>query len=81
MSLRIIVLVCPLGNIYISDYVNNRVRKVIVSTGIITTVAGSGGTGATSGSYSGDNAAATSATLYDPGGIILDSSGSNKDIS
>ena len=27
-----------LGNIYIGDYSNNRVRKVTVSTGIITTV-------------------------------------------
>ena len=56
---------------YIADYGNNRIRKVTVSTGIITTIAGS----STSGSYSGDEAAATSATLYYPRGVVLDSSG------
>ena len=43
-----------------------------MSTGIITTIAGS----STSGSYSGDNGAATSAALNGPNGIELDSSGS-----
>ena len=37
---------------------------------IITTIAGTG-----TGSYSGDEAAATSATLYYPSGVVLDSSG------
>ena len=60
-----------LGNVYIADTLNNRIRKVTVSTGIITTIAGS----STSGSYSGDNGPATSATLYYPGGIALDSAG------
>jgi hypothetical protein len=59
------------GNIYIADYTNNRIRKVSISTGIISTVAGS----STSGSYSGDGDVATSATLYDPIGISLDSAG------
>ena len=56
---------------YIADYLNNRIRKVTVSTGIITTIAGS----STSGSYSGDNGAATSATLNYPFGVALDASG------
>ncbi len=56
---------------YIADQYNNRVRKVTVSTGIITTVAGS----STSGSYSGDNGPATSATLKYPYGVALDSAG------
>jgi len=30
------------GNIYISDYYNNRIRKVESSTGIIYTIAGNG---------------------------------------
>ena len=60
-----------IGNVYIADTYNNRVRKVTVSTGIITTIAGS----STSGSYSGDNGAATSATLYYPWGVALDASG------
>ena len=60
-----------LGNVYIADTDNHRIRKVTVSTGIITTIAGS----STSGSYSGDNGPATSATLYYPTGVNVDSSG------
>ena len=55
---------------YIPDSLNNRIRKVTVSTGIITTIAGTG-----TGSYSGDNGAATSATLYYPSGVAVDASG------
>ena len=58
------------GNIYIGEFYNHRVRKVTVSTGIITTIAGTG-----SASYSGDNGAATSATLCYPEGVALDASG------
>ncbi len=60
-----------LGNVYIADTGNNRIRKVTVSTGIITTIAGS----STSGSYSGDNGAATSAKLNSPFGVTCDASG------
>ena len=60
---------------YIADHYNHRIRKVTVSTGIISTIAGSGPTGITSGSYSGDNGAATSATLNGPSGAALDASG------
>ena len=59
------------GNIYIGDFYNQRIRKVTISTGIITTVAGS----STSGSYSGDNGQATSAGLYQPVGVNLDAAG------
>ena len=59
-----------IGNVYIADNSNHRIRKVTVSTGIITTIAGTGTT-----TYSGDNGAATSATLYFPTGITLDASG------
>ena len=58
------------GNIYIADYSNNRIRKVTISTNIIVTIAGTG-----IGTYSGDGAAASSAALYHPWGIALDSSG------
>ncbi len=54
---------------YIADF-GNRIRKVTVSTGIITTIAGTG-----TQSYSGDNGPATSATLYNPRGVAVDSSG------
>ena len=56
---------------YIADSGNNRIRKETVSTGIITTIAGTG-----SGTFSGDGGAATSAGLYYPLGVALDSSGS-----
>lgn len=42
------------GNLYIADTNNNRVRKVDGETGIITTVVGSGATGALEGAYFGD---------------------------
>ena len=68
-----------LGNMYlfIADQGNHRIRKVTISTGIITTIAGNGGTG----SYSGDNGQATSAALYGPSGITLDASGRTRIIS
>ena len=59
-----------IGNVYIADTFNNRIRKVTVSTGIISTIAGTG-----TGSYSGDNGAATSAALSWPYGVALDASG------
>ncbi len=61
-----------LGNLYIADSYNSRIRKVTVSTGIITTIAGTG-----TSSYSGDSGQATSASLYIPVGVGLDSSGTN----
>ncbi len=55
---------------YIADYGDNRVRKVTASTGIISTIAGTG-----TNSYSGDNGPATSAALNQPTGVALDSAG------
>ncbi len=55
---------------YVADTSNNRVRKVTVSTGIITTIAGTG-----TSSYSGDGGQATTATLKGPKGVALDASG------
>ena len=63
------------GNVYFSDWCNHRIRKVTASTGIITTIAGSGAAGQGVGSYNGDNIAATSATLNDPVGVAVDLSG------
>ena len=56
------------GNLYIADSDNNRIRKV--SNGVITTVAGNGTQG-----FSGDNGPATSAQLYRPCGVAVDSAG------
>ena len=58
------------GNIYIADAGNNRIRKVTVSSGLISTVAGNGTQG-----YNGDGIAATSAELYLPAAAAVDSSG------
>ncbi len=60
----------PTGNVYIADTYNYRVRKITVSTGIITTIAGTGTT-----VFSGDGGVATSATLYYPKALAIDSSG------
>ncbi|MBZ5630101.1 MAG: hypothetical protein LAO06_14675, partial [Acidobacteriia bacterium] len=57
------------GNIYIGEVGNERIRKVDAS-GTITTVAGNGTPG-----YSGDNGPATSAELFDPYGVAVDSAG------
>ena len=57
------------GNIYFADFGNHLVRKVTVSTGIITTVAG------TTPGYFGDNGAATSARLLSPSSVTLDGYG------
>ncbi len=64
------VVVDSAGNIFIADSSHFRIRKVSATTGIITTVAGTGIQG-----YSGDNGLATAAKLSGPAGIALDSSG------
>jgi sugar lactone lactonase YvrE len=57
------------GNLYISDYGNNRIRKVN-SLGIISTIAGNG-----TGAYSGDGGQGTAAEINTPIGIALDAVG------
>lgn len=57
------------GNLYFADTLNHRIRKIDVA-GIITTVAGNGVYG-----FSGDNGAATSASLYYPKDVAIDPSG------
>ena len=56
------------GNLYIADSGNNRVRRV--SNGVISTVAGNGTAG-----FSGDNGPAASAKLNSPEGVAVDSAG------
>ena len=63
-------MIFQIGNVYIADTYNHRIRKVTVSTGIISTIAGIG-----TSSFSGDNGAATSAALNLPVGVALDASG------
>ena len=58
------------GNYYIADFYTYVVRMVTASSGVITTIAGN----ATPG-FSGDNEAATSASISDIHGIAVDSNG------
>ncbi len=56
---------------YFADSDNGVIRKVTVSTGIITTIAGSGD----ASGLDGDGDQATSAIFNDLGGIALDAAG------
>ena len=58
------------GNLYIADFTNNRIRMIVTGSNIISTYAGTGTAG-----YSGDNGAATSATLKGPQGLAFDAQG------
>ena len=58
------------GNLLISEYNNHRVRMVAASTGVITTIAGTGVNG-----YSGDGGPATAAQISYPYGIDVDGEG------
>jgi hypothetical protein len=58
------------GNLYVSDTMNIRIRRIDASQNLITTVAGNGVQG-----FSGDGGAATSAKLGDPEAITLDHAG------
>jgi prepilin-type N-terminal cleavage/methylation domain-containing protein len=70
------------GNIFIVDEDNQRVRMVSAATGDISTIAGSGSgsyfgdyyAGPTGG-FSGDGGPATSAQMYAPLGVAVDSTG------
>lgn len=57
------------GDIYIADSGNFRVRKVMVATGNVVTIAGNG-----SSEFSGDNGPAIQAGLGSPAGIAVDAS-------
>ena len=57
------------GNLFVADWSNCRIRKV-ASSGIITTVAGTGACG-----FGGDGRLATAAYLHSPGGVAVDAVG------
>jgi trimeric autotransporter adhesin len=64
------IAVDALGNIYVADTYNNRIRRIDALTGILTTVAGKGMYG-----YAGDGGPAIAASLFWPEGVTLDPSG------
>ncbi len=58
------------GNIVFADAGNHRIRKISISTGKITSIAGTGQSG-----YNGDNIEALNANIYSPFGICFDKDG------
>jgi hypothetical protein len=52
-------------NLYVADADNNRVRKIVIATGVVSTLAGSG-------SPSSDDGTGTAASFYGPTGITTD---------
>jgi sugar lactone lactonase YvrE len=58
------------GDLLVSDPYNERVRKIDLTTGIVTTLAGTGTAG-----YSGDGGDARNAQLFWPDGLALDQAG------
>jgi sugar lactone lactonase YvrE len=59
-----------IGNLYISDYGNNRIRKVAAGTGDITTCVGDGTMG-----YTGDGGPAVNAKIRRPNSVHISSHG------
>ena len=59
-----------LGNVYFGEWDNACIRKIVISTGIIKKIAGTGITG-----YSGDGGLAINAMISEPGGLFIDSCG------
>ena len=58
------------GNLYLADTQNNRIRRVDGKTGLISTVAGTGIPG-----YGGDGGPAVDALVNVPAGLVLDGAG------
>lgn len=58
-----------LGNLFVADFANNRIREVSPG-GDITTVAGDGTSG-----FSGDRGPATQAWIFNPSSVAVDSAG------
>jgi hypothetical protein len=64
------------GNLYIADTNDHRIRKVSATTGIISTIAGSGFTNSDgTGGYNGDNIPAGTAQLNYPWTVAFDAPG------
>ncbi len=53
-------------NVYVADRGSHKIRKIVISSGVVTTLAGSGATGST-------DATGTAATFTNPSGVTYDS--------
>ncbi len=58
------------GDLYFSDLNNQRLRKITISAGVISTVVGTGVSG-----YNGDGSAPSGTNLSFPSGIVVDAAG------
>jgi sugar lactone lactonase YvrE len=70
LSLPFGLVIDSMGNVVFADGQNNVIRRIPVSTGVITTVAGNGTAG-----NSGDGGLATNAQLNNPVGVSVDTTG------
>jgi len=52
-------------NLYVVDKDNELIRKIVISTGVVTTIAGTGSSGSANGT-------GTSASFFSPSGITTD---------
>ena len=52
-------------NLYVADRNNHLIRKIVISTGVVTTLAGTGSFGSADGT-------GTSASFYNPSGVTTD---------
>ncbi len=58
------------GNLYFADFLNHRVRKITISTGMISTIAGNGTPG-----FGGDGGEPAKSQIFLPTDVAIDSAG------
>jgi hypothetical protein len=57
------------GNLFVADTMNNTIRKVVVATGAVTTLAG------TAGMFGSTDGTGAAARFFDPSGVAVDGAG------
>ena len=65
-------------NLYVADSLNHKIRKIVISSGVVTTLAGSGtATGSTTLAIGSSGGTGGTATFNTPRAVVLDSTGAN----